>query len=249
VGRLEDKVAVITGAARGQGEAIARAFVAEGARVLVTDVLDDLGEKLAGELGEGVASYAHLDVADPAGWAVAVEHAVREFSKVDILVNNAGVFASVPIEDQSLDDYMRIIMINQVGCWLGMKAVIPAMQANGGGVVINTSSIAGFMGAVGTSAYASSKFAVRGLTRCAAIELGPSNIRVNSVHPGLIDTDILGPARSMGDALAAGQPIRRIGRVEEVAALMVFIAADATYSTGSEFILDGGTMSGFLGGG
>jgi 3alpha(or 20beta)-hydroxysteroid dehydrogenase len=214
----------------------------------VTDVLDDSGAKVAREIGEGLASYFHLDVTDEAQWKHAVDRAVSLFGRLDILVNNAGVFTSRLIEEQPLEEYMRVVMINQVGVWLGMKTAIPAMKSSGGGAIVNTSSVAGFLGAAGTSAYAASKFAVRGMTRAAAIELGKHNIRVNSVHPGLVDTEILGDARALGDSLGAMQPISRIGRVEEVAAMMVFLAADATYSTGCEFVLDGGLMAGLLGG-
>jgi 3alpha(or 20beta)-hydroxysteroid dehydrogenase len=248
VGKLDGKVAIITGAARGQGEAAARQFVAEGAQVVLADVLDDLGERVAIELGEA-AVYVHLDVTNGEQWKQAVGTALARFGKLDILVNNAGIVRTGLIESQPLDEYLAVINVNQVGCWLGMQAVIPSLKANGGGTIVNTSSIAGFLGAAGTSAYVASKFAVRGMTKCAAVELGEFNIRVNSVHPGLIDTpmvrnrDVAG-ATGPRDAMVRGQPIGRIGRPEEVAAMIVFLASDATYSTGSEFILDGGQMAG-----
>jgi 3alpha(or 20beta)-hydroxysteroid dehydrogenase len=251
MGKLEGQVAIVTGAAAGQGEAHARLFVAEGARVLLVDVLDDLGEKVAAELGDG-ALYLRLDVSNPDDWKRGVDTAVSRFGGLDILVNNAAVFKTGLIENQSLEDYMAMIMVNQVGCWLGMKAAIPAMKARGGGVIINTSSTQGFMGAYAAVGYTASKFAVRGMTKCAAMELGQYNIRVNSVHPGAIDTPMLRSASSKPDvpdfdSLFAKLPIPRVGRPEEVAKLMLFLATDATYSTGSEFIIDGGSMTGYLG--
>jgi 3alpha(or 20beta)-hydroxysteroid dehydrogenase len=246
MGRLDGKVAIITGAARGQGEAEARMFVSEGARVLLGDVLDDLGERVAIDLGEA-AVYLHLDVTRPDDWERAVAAARSMFGKLDILINNAGVFRSGLIESQSLEDYLAVVNVNQVGCWLGMKAVIPSLKSNGGGVIINTSSVGGFIGAAGCSAYVASKFAVRGMTKCAAAELANHNIRVNSVHPARIDTPMVNPELQQttgGTEVAlARQLIRRIGQPEEVAALMVFLASDATFSTGSEFMIDGGQLA------
>jgi 3alpha(or 20beta)-hydroxysteroid dehydrogenase len=246
MGRLDGKVAIITGAARGQGEAEARMFVSEGARVLLSDVLDDLGEKVAMDLGEA-AVYLHLDVTSPDDWERAVGAAGSMFGKLDILINNAGVFRSGFIESQSLEEYLAVVNVNQVGCWLGMKAVIPSLKSNGGGVIINTSSVGGFIGAAGCSAYVASKFAVRGMTKCAAAELAKHNIRVNSVHPARIDTPMVNPELEQttgGTEVAlARQLIRRIGQPEEVAALMVFLASDATFSTGSEFMIDGGQLA------
>jgi 3alpha(or 20beta)-hydroxysteroid dehydrogenase len=249
MGRLEGKVAVITGAARGQGEAEARAMVEEGASVLVGDVIDDLGEKVAGDLGDA-ACFVHLDVACADDWARAVDTTVSRFGKLDVLVNNAGITKMAPIETQPLDDYLAVVNINQVGCWLGMKAVIPAMKAAGSGVIVNTSSVAGLTGGRGTAAYTASKFAIRGMTKCAALELGRYNIRVNSVHPGPIDTPMLYEgdlARVIGgspEVLWAQLPIRRAGLPEEVAKMVVFLVADATYSTGAEFVIDGGQLAG-----
>jgi 3alpha(or 20beta)-hydroxysteroid dehydrogenase len=246
MGRLDGKVAIITGAARGQGEAEARMFVSEGARVLLSDVLDDLGEKVAMDLGEA-GVYLHLDVTSPDDWERAVGAARSRFGKLDILINNAGVFRSGLIESQSLEDYLAVVNVNQVGCWLGMKAVIPSLKSNGGGVIINTSSVGGFIGAAGCSAYVSSKFAVRGMTKCAAAELANHNIRVNSVHPARIDTPMVNSElqQTTGgtEVVLARQLIRRIGQPEEVAALMVFLASDATFSTGSEFMIDGGQLA------
>jgi 3alpha(or 20beta)-hydroxysteroid dehydrogenase len=243
MGKLDGKVAIITGAARGQGAAEARAFIEEGAQVVLGDVLDDLGAKVVADLGDA-AVYVHLDVREPQQWSDAVGTAISQFGKLDILVNNAGILKTGLIESQPLDEYLEVITVNQVGCWLGMKAVIPSLKANGGGAIINISSIAGCVGVPGVSAYSSSKFAVRGMTKCAAIELGGFNIRVNSVHPGSVDTPMIRSPDDEGEPGLAGQPIARIGTPAEVAAMVLFIASDATYSTGCEFIIDGGWIAG-----
>ncbi|MGH8985641.1 MAG: SDR family NAD(P)-dependent oxidoreductase [Acidimicrobiia bacterium] len=247
MGRLDGKVALITGAARGQGEAEASEFVAEGAKVAVADVLDDLGAKVADELG-GDAVYCHLDVTAPEQWRAAVDTAVSTFGKLDVLVNNAGILRLGMLESMPLDDYLAVINVNQVGCWLGMQAAVPALRAAGGGAIINTSSTSGFVGTMGLSAYTASKFAVRGMTKCAAMELGRSNIRVNSVHPGGIDTEMVaGPefADVDKDLVYGSQPVPRIGRPDEVAKLMVFLASDdASYCTGAEYLIDGGMLAG-----
>src|SRR5207253_249936 len=179
----EGRVALISGAARGQGEAEARAFVAEGAKVVLGDVLDDLGKQVADDLGDA-AVYVHLDVTKQHDWEEAVRVGTSTFGKLDVLINNAGILRTGTIEDMSLDEYMAVINVNQVGCWLGMKAAIPALKAAGGGAIVNTSSTSGFVGMGGLTAYTASKFAVRGMTKCAAMELGHVGIRVNSVHPG-----------------------------------------------------------------
>lgn len=187
LGRLDGKVALISGAARGQGEAEARAFVREGARVVLGDVLDDLGLRVADELGRA-ATYVHLDVTRPDHWAAAVHTATSAFDQLDVLVNNAGILRVGTIEQMPLEEYLQVVRVNQVGCFLGMQAAIPALRAAGGGSIVNTSSTSGLSGMAGTGPYAASKFAVRGMTKTASIELGPDNIRVNSVHPGGIDT-------------------------------------------------------------
>lgn len=246
-GRLEGKVALISGAARGQGAAEARLFVEEGAKVVMGDVLDDAGEQVAADLGDA-AQYRHLDVTDLVQWEAAVDAAVTTFGKLDILINNAGILKLGLIESQSLDEYLSVINVNQVGCWLGMKAAAPAIKAAGGGAIVNTSSTSGFIGTPGMSAYTASKFAVRGMTKCAAMELGRYNIRVNSVHPGGIDTEMVrlpefGAVDS--EAVYGSLPIPRVGQPEEVAKLMVFLASDdASYSSGAEFLIDGGMTAG-----
>jgi 3alpha(or 20beta)-hydroxysteroid dehydrogenase len=246
-GRLDGKVALITGAARGQGEAEARLFVEEGARVVLGDVLDDLGEQVAADLGDA-ATYVHLDVTDPAQWQAAVDSAVSTYGQLDVLINNAGILRLGLIETQTLEEYLAIINVNQVGCWLGMKTVAPALRAAGGGSIVNTSSTSGFIGTPGMAAYTASKFAVRGMTKCAAMELGHAGIRVNSVHPGGIDTEMVRlPEFGNVDSAVVygGHPIPRVGRPDEVAQLMVFLASDeSSYCSGSEFIVDGGMLAG-----
>ena len=247
MGRLDGKVALISGAARGQGEAEARAFVAEGAKVVLGDVLDDLGKQVADDLGDA-AVYVHLDVTKQHDWEEAVRVATSTFGQLDVLVNNAGILRTGLLEDMSLDEYMAVVNVNQVGCWLGMKAAAPALKAAGGGAIVNTSSTSGIVGMGGLTAYTASKFAVRGMTKCAAMELGHFNIRVNSVHPGGIDTEMVRRPEFEGldsDAVYGAQPIPRIGQPEEVAKLMVFLASDdASYCTGAEYLVDGGFTAG-----
>ena len=184
MGRLDGKVALITGGARGMGKSHVRHFVAEGARVVFGDVLDDKGAFVAAGLGEQSCRYTHHDVTSEDDWAAAVALAVEVFGRLDVLVNNAGILAFAPIAEMPLADFRRVLEVNAVGCWLGMKAVIDPMTKAGGGSIVNISSIEGFTGAAGLSAYSASKFAVRGMTKAAAQELGPFGIRVNSVHPG-----------------------------------------------------------------
>ena len=245
MGRLDGKVALITGAARGQGEAEARLFAAEGARVMLGDVLDDDGEVVAKELGER-AAYLHHDVTSEADWEAIVNATIVRFGRVDVLVNNAGVFRLQGMTATSLDEYMRIVTINQVGTFLGMKAVATPMIGQGSGSIVNISSIAGLVGSAGTVAYTASKFAVRGMTKVAAVELAPFGVRVNSVHPGFIDTAMLRDDVGLADPAlrqAAGEriPNGRLAAAEDVAKLVLYLASDdSAYSTGSEFVVDGG---------
>lgn len=245
MGRLDGKVALISGASRGQGAAEARLFVAEGARVMLGDVLDDDGEMVAHGLGER-AAYRHHDVTSEDDWRTIVDATRSQFGGVDVLVNNAGVFAVAGMTVTSLDEYMRIVTINQVGTFLGMKAVAETMIGQGSGSIVNISSVAGLVGGAGTIAYTASKFAVRGMTKVAAVELAPFGVRVNSVHPGLIDTpmlrDLFGPGdNAILDAARKMVPNGRPASAEDVARLVLYLASDdSTYSTGSEFVVDGG---------
>src|SRR5499425_763143 len=243
MGRLDGKVALITGGARGMGKSHVRHFVAEGARVVFGDVLDDKGAKVAAGLDGQSCRYIHHDVTSEAQWAAAVAAAVDTFGRLDVLVNNAGVLKFAPIPDMPLDDFRRILEVNAVGCWLGMKAAIGPMKAAGGGSIINISSIEGFTGAAGLSAYSASKFAIRGMTRSAAQELGKLGIRVNSVHPGGIMTTMTATAFEQftditdGESFMRSLPISRFAKSSEVSHLVVYLASDeSSYCTGSEFV-------------
>ena len=254
MGKLDGQVALISGGARGQGEAQARLFAREGAAVALGDVLEEDGQRVAESINDtgGQAMFQKLDVTEASSWTSMVSETVAQFGRLDIVINNAGIARIKLIEESSLDDYLEVIRINQVGVWLGMKSAIPALKEAGGGCIINTSSTAGLEGYPGLGAYVSSKFAVRGMTKVAALELGPYNIRVNSVHPGPIDTPMIRDPqirrRAEDEDLDIGRtsPIPRVGHVDEVAAMMLFIAADATYSTGSEFVIDGGVTAGSM---
>lgn len=249
MGRLDNKVAIITGGARGLGAATAKLFTSEGADVVIGDVRDDLGKQLADDLGAR-ARYVHLDVADTDAWDAAVAVAESDFGGLDALVNNAGLFELRPIAQTTLDDYMRIVSVNQIGTFLGIKASLGALKARGGGSVVNVSSTQGLVGISGGAAYSSSKFAIRGLTKVAALELGQYGIRANSVHPGGMDTPMVSTP-SVDDVVAdrdahyRGWPIPRIGQPEEIAELVLFLASDASsYCTGAEFVADGGSVIG-----
>lgn len=249
-GQLDGRVALVTGGARGMGAADARLLRQHGASVLVTDVLDEEGRALTQELGDQ-ALYLHLDVTDESQWAHAVQTAVAGFGGLHILVNNAGIGCIEPLTAISQATYRRVLDINQVGVYLGMQAVIPAMTAAGGGSIINISSVEGLHASPGMVAYVASKFAVTGMTKVAALELGPANIRVNSVHPGGIRTPMMGlPVLAGVDlegAVAAQTAVGRIGLPEEVAELVLFLASDASaYCTGGEYVVDGGLITAAL---
>ncbi len=250
MGRLDGKVALITGGARGMGKSHVRHFVAEGARVVSGDVLDDKGEYVAAGLGRQACRYRHLDVTREEDWAAAVALAVDAFGRLDVLVNNAGILTFARIEDMTLAEFRRVMEVNAVGCWLGMKAVIEPMRRAGGGSIVNVSSIEGFTGAEGLSAYSASKFAIRGLTKVAARELAGSGIRVNSVHPGGVLTRMVADsagARSPEEAEAflKAMPLGRFAEPVEISRLVAYLASDeSSYSTGSEFVADGGLLAG-----
>ncbi len=245
MGRLEGKTALITGGARGQGAAEATLFAEEGANVVLTDVLDDEGERTADAIG---ADYLHHDVTSEAEWAAAVAHVMDLHGGIDVLVNNAGIYVETSLIGGDLAEYRRVIEVNQIGVYLGMREVAPVMIERGGGSIVNISSVGGMRGGGGSFAYTASKWAVRGMTKSAAIRLGPHGIRVNSIHPGLIDTPMLGDTRMANpDTLEQmlGQiPLGRIAQPGEVAKLALFLASDdSAYSTGSEFLVDGGLMA------
>jgi 3alpha(or 20beta)-hydroxysteroid dehydrogenase len=249
-GRLAGKVALITGAAQGQGAAEARRFAAEGAKVVVADVQYDRAREMVGEIGVSSAMVAPLDVTDPEQWDRAVRAAVQAFGRVDVLVNNAGIAVPPTLLDQmAWDDHRRILAVNLDGVLLGMRAVVEPMKAAGGGSIVNIASIDGLVGVAGMASYAASKFGVTGLTRTAALELGRFGIRVNSIHPGVIASPMVDRAppevRDRLDRLMAQQPIPRMGTPDEVASLALFLASDeSSYCTGAPFVIDGGHLAG-----
>jgi len=241
-GRLNGKVALISGGARGQGEAESRLFASEGAKVVLGDVLDADGEKVARSIGSS-AVYVHLDVTDPAQWQRAVETTIRSFGKLTTLVNNAGILHMEGIEDTTLELWNRVIAVNQTGTFLGMKQAIPELRKAGGGSIINISSIAGMIGVGCASAYQATKGAVRILTKTAAVQYAKEGIRVNSIHPGLIATKMVteGIDPESRKMFELATPLGREGSAEEVANGALFLASDeSSYMTGSELVLDGG---------
>ncbi|MEH6639501.1 MAG: glucose 1-dehydrogenase [Porticoccaceae bacterium] len=246
---LTGKVALVTGAARGQGAAEAILFAERGAKVMVCDVLDDEGKKLAAEIG-GAAAYIRLDVTKEQDWEAAVAETVKKFGKLNVLINNAGII-TVPkvMAETSTADYQKVINVNQLGVFLGMRSVAGAMKDAGGGSIINISSIDGLVGMYGAAAYVASKFAVRGMTKVAALEMGRDNIRVNSIHPGGVATKILddtGLTQDEAGEVFKSVPLGRIGQPREMATLAAYLASDdSSYSTGSEFVADGGMTAGF----
>ena len=255
--RLEGKVALISGGARGQGAAEARLFAREGAAVVIGDILDEEGLKLEAEIRElgGQASFVHLDVTDPEQWENAVGQAVERYGKLDVLVNNAGIGSTetggpdaAPLHDASAEIWDRIMDVNSKGVFLGTRAAIPALRTAGGGSIVNISSIAGLVGLGFNSgasvAYAASKGSVRLLTKSTAVQYGAEGIRCNSVHPGYIDTAMTQRMLNQPEyraARVAETPIRRIGTVDDIANGVLFLASDeSSFMTGSELVLDGG---------
>ncbi|MFM9368353.1 SDR family NAD(P)-dependent oxidoreductase [Streptomyces sp. Da 82-17] len=257
MGKLDGRVVIVTGAARGQGEQEARLFAEEGARVVLADVLDEQGEAVAKELGEQWARYVHLDVSSEADWTAAVAAAKDAFGKVDGLVNNAGILRFNALVDTPLEEFMQVVNVNQVGCFLGIRAVAPAIAEAGGGTIVNTASYTAMTGMAAVGTYAATKHAILGLTRVAAMELADSGIRVNAVCPGAIDTAMSNPAQLDPDADPEATsaaldelyrklvPLGRVGRPREVADLALFLSGpDSSYITGQPFVIDGGWLAG-----
>lgn len=238
--RLQDKVIIITGAAQGMGATHARLCIEAGAKVVLTDINAEKGQALAQELGPRALFIQH-DVTCEEDWATVIKTTQAQFGTINVLVNNAGITMAKSILELSLQDYRRILEINQVSVFLGMRAVIPAMQESKQGSIINISSINGLVG--GAIGYTDSKFAVRGMSKAAALECAPYGIRVNSVHPGVIATPMImqGDTKAAVEAFAKSIPLKRLAQPEEVSGIILYLASDdSSYSTGAEFIVDGG---------
>ncbi len=241
MGELDGKVALVTGGARGQGAAEAALFAREGATVVVTDVLDEQGEQTAGSLG---CDYLHLDVTSESAWETVVADVIDRHGRLDVLMNNAGIFRPAQLVNTSTELWDQTVAINQTGVFLGLRTGVRAMiEAGNGGSIINTSSIAGLDGVFGSTAYGATKWAVTGMTKVVAKEVGKHGIRVNSIHPGVIATDMitdmLGDGRD--EKMIAQQPIKRLGTADDIAEMALFLASDrSSYCTGQAFTVDGG---------
>ena len=267
--KLDGRTILVTGGARGQGEQEARLFAAEGAHVVIADVLDDLGEALAKELAEhhdGRVRYQHLDVASEDDWAAAVDATIDAFGKLDGLVNNAGILRFNELVSTPLEEYLTVVRVNQVGCFLGMRAAAPLIEAAGGGTIVNTASYTALTGMALLTSYAATKGAILSMTRVAAMELASKRIRVNAICPGAVDTPMSNPVNAMPpsadsppmsaeDAAALGEavaalyakvvPLGRVGQPQEIARLALFLTSeDSSYITGQPIVVDGGWMSG-----
>ena len=237
--RLDGKIALVTGGARGQGAAEAARFAAEGATVYITDVLDEVGAATAAELGDAV-TYLHHDVTSEEEWIAVVAGIVEAHGRIDVLVNNAGIFQMKAVGDTSLDEWHRMIAINQTGVFLGIREVGRRMCEQGSGSIINISSIAGMGGAARAFAYSASKWAVRGMTKSAAVDFAPHGVRVNSVHPGIIETAMLEEFGDRVPAITERIPMGRTASADEVASTVLFLASDeSSYCSGHEYLVDG----------
>jgi 3alpha(or 20beta)-hydroxysteroid dehydrogenase len=238
--RLKGKVILISGGARGQGAAEARLFAAEGARVVIGDVLESEGRQLASELGPA-AAFVRQDVTQERDWETAVNEA-EKLGGLHGLVNNAGIYQPRTLMETDIELFERHTRVNQLGCFLGMKTVVPLMEQSGGGSIVNISSVAGLRGSPGAIAYSATKWALRGMTKAAAIDLAPRKIRVNSVHPGPIVTEMLKVRTPEQNQLRLQLvPMKRMGTAEEVASLVLFLLSDeSSYITGAELAIDGG---------
>jgi NAD(P)-dependent dehydrogenase (short-subunit alcohol dehydrogenase family) len=243
--RFEGRVALVTGGASGIGKATAKRIAAEGGAVVIADLQDDAGEAVVDEIrqGGGIASYVHLDVTDEEGWNAAVAATIDELGGLDILVNNAGIGDTEPIEVTTTETWNKVVAVTQTSVFLGMKAAADALKASGHGSVVNVSSMYGIVGSGVSPAYHAAKGAVRLLTKTTALGWAEAGVRVNSVHPGYIDTPILGDTDR--DLLVGATPMRRLGQPEEIAAMIAFLASDdASFATGAEFVVDGGYTAG-----
>ncbi|GHF17732.1 SDR family NAD(P)-dependent oxidoreductase [Pseudolysinimonas yzui] len=245
MGRVQDKVAVVTGAARGQGESHARLFAQEGARVLLTDVLDAAGEVVAAELREAGhdAHYMRLDVSSEEGWIAVIDEAERRWGRVDILVNNAGIVGTMKsVADEPLDGWLKMTAINQQGVFLGLKHGAPAIERSGGGAIVNTCSINGTVGNPGAFSYQASKGAVKMMTRAAAMEYASRGVRVNSVSPGLVMTPMAAEeGEESNREFSEATPMKRPAQPIEVSYGVLYLASDeASYVTGADLMIDGG---------
>ena len=247
--RLEGKVALISGGARGQGATEGQLFVDEGAKVVLADILDVEGEAAAAQIREngGDASYVHLDVASEDDWRSAVEFTLQTYGRLDILINNAAIYKRTPIVDTDVEEWRQIMEVNSTGVFLGTKHAIPAMQRSGGGSIINISSTAGLVGSGRGSAYGASKGSVRLFTKYTAIQHALDGIRANSIHPGPIDTEMIADNLATPEGRAESEsrvPLKRIGTVMDVAYGALFLASDeSSYMTGAELVIDGGVTA------
>ena len=239
--RLKDKVILISGGARGQGAAEARLCVAEGARVVIGDLLEDQGRALAADLGQS-ASFVRHDVTLETDWARAIA-AATALGGLHGMVNNAGIYQPATLMETDVAMFERHMRVNQLGCFIGMKAVVPLMEKSGGGSIVNISSTAGLRGSPGALAYSATKWALRGMTKAAALDLAPKKIRVNSIHPGPIDTEMLHVRTPEQNAARLEMvPMKRMGTVDEIANLVLFLLSDeSSYCTGAEVAIDGGS--------